>query len=250
MAAPMVTGAFAILKQADPDLTVSQMKSLLRSMSTKSTNYRAAYKDEIPEKTFDFYTPVLDFSDIEKYMAGSRQGPEFWPVDMPVLPRTGFSALRPEVLSAMPKDLKYEPLQMLLEIPSLDVTAEIVEVPIRKGEYAVTWLGDKAGLLEGFALPGEGQSVLTGHNHLDAKAAGPFAGLSRLKEGDRIFINGERGKIQTFVVYANAKIAETGISAVNQLIAGDPLSLTLITCEDERPEGGYANRRVIAARPL
>ncbi len=27
-------------------------------------------------------------------------------------------------------------------------------------------------------------------------------------------------------------------------------SLTLLTCEDERPEGGYASRRVVAARPL
>jgi LPXTG-site transpeptidase (sortase) family protein len=105
-------------------------------------------------------------------------------------------------------------------------------------------------MLEGSALPGKGRSVITGHNHLNTAEAGPFAGLSRLKEGDRIFIRNEQGVMQTFEVYANAKVAETDINAVNRLIGGDPLSLTLITCEDERPDGGYANRRVIAAKPL
>ncbi|MBQ6343391.1 MAG: hypothetical protein IJI41_09730 [Anaerolineaceae bacterium] len=28
------------------------------------------------------------------------------------------------------------------------------------------------------------------------------------------------------------------------------ISITLITCEDEQLEGGYANRRIIAARPI
>ena len=249
MAAPMVTGAFAILKQADPDLTASQMKSLLRSMSTKSTNYRAAYKDEIPEKTFDFYTPVLDFSDIEKYMAGSRQGPEFWPVDMPVLPRTGFSALRPEVLSGMPEDLKYEPLQMLLEIPSLDVTAEIVEVPIRKGEYAVTWLGDKAGLLEGSAKPGEGTVYLAAHNHLNSTKSGPFALLRFMKEGDRIFIR-ENNDLQIYEVYANEKTAADGFGAADRIAGAFDDAVILITCEDEMSTGGYANRRIVAAKTV
>ena len=118
------------------------------------------------------------------------------------------------------------------------------------GEYPVTWLGNGAGLLEGSAMPGKGQSVLTGHNHLNMTEMGPFAGLGALSIGDRIFIRDENDEIQTFVVYANEKVSENDINAVNRIIGTDPLSLTLITCEDERLEGGYANRRIIAAKPL
>ena len=217
--------------------------------------YTAGGRSQDITNTRSFTMPAADVKAAAVFVkAGGEPGPDhpvfFFPDDGLVLPRTGFSAAGPQRLPEKPLELKYQPVKQRIEIPSASVAAEIVLVPFADGEYPVTWLGDKAGLLEGSALPGEGQSVLTGHNHLDTKAAGPFAGLSRLKEGDRIFVSGERGEIQTFVVYANAKIAETGISAVNQLIAGDPLSLTLITCEDERPEGGYANRRVIAARPL
>ncbi len=166
------------------------------------------------------------------------------------LPRTGFSAVSPMGLSEKPMDLNYKPLRRTLEIPSVSAAAEIVSVPFTDGEYPVTWLGADAGLLEGSAMPGKGQSVLTGHNHLNTTEAGPFANLNAVAAGDHIFILDERGNLQTFIVYANVKVAENDISGVNRLIEGDPQSLTLITCEDERPEGGYASRRVVAARPM
>ena len=49
---------------------------------------------------------------------------------------------------------------------ALDVSADVVQVPFEGDEYQVQWLGDSAGLLQGSARPGEGVSVLTGHNHL------------------------------------------------------------------------------------
>ena len=248
MAAPMVTGAFAILKQADPDLTASQMKSLLRSMSTKSANFKPAYeKYEIPETTFDFDTPVLDFSDIEKYMK-PEPGLNFWPVDIPVLPRTGFSVPGPQL--PMPKDLKYEPLEMMLEIPSLDVTSEIVEVPVIGNEYAVTWLGNSVGLLEGFARPGEGTAVLAAHNHLNDTESGPFASLRFMEEGERIFVRDNKNGLQTYAVYANVKASETDFEAVDYIADAFDNTLILITCEDEMVSGGYANRRIVAARKV
>ncbi|MBQ6503365.1 MAG: sortase [Flexilinea sp.] len=167
-----------------------------------------------------------------------------------ILPKTGFPTARPQPLTEKAPDLNYQAMRQILEIPSLSAAAEIVLVPLTDGEYPVTWLGENAGLLEGSALPGEGQSVITGHNHLNTTAAGPFAGLSSLEPDDRIFVRDERGQLLIFKVTANVKVAEDDVNAVNRLIAGDPLSLTLITCEDERPEGGYANRRLIAAKPL
>ena len=61
----MVTGAIAILKQADPSLTASELKSLLIGMSTKTANYRLK-NNLYPAMTFEYDKPVLDFSEIEK----------------------------------------------------------------------------------------------------------------------------------------------------------------------------------------
>lgn len=149
----------------------------------------------------------------------------------------------------MPLNLSYQPLHRTLEIPSLSVAADIVEIPNENGEYPITWLGDKVGLLEGFALPGEGYTVLTGHNHLNTTEAGPFALLSSMEEGDRIFVRDSKYNLKTYVVYANEKVSETDYEAVESIAVKYEGSLTMITCEDERIEGGYASRRIVAARP-
>ena len=166
------------------------------------------------------------------------------------LPKTGFSALRPTVPGEQPRSLNYKPLAWTLEIPSLALVTDIVEVPFAGGEYPVTWLGSSAGLLEGFGLPGKGQSVLTGHNHLSTMEAGPFVLLQEMGIGDRIFVLDPEDQMQIFTVYANEKIAETDIRGLQRIAERFDDSLTLITCEDERIEGGYANRRIIAAKPV
>ena len=150
----------------------------------------------------------------------------------------------------MPLDLNYKPLRMTLEIPSLYLTTEIVEVPEVDGEYPFKWLGNKAGALQGYALPGEGKAILTGHNHLNTMEAGPFAFLSELAIGDRIFVRDQNGGVQIYTVYVNEKIDEADFEEFYRISDMDEHSLTLITCEDERIEGGYEHRRVVAAKPL
>lgn len=178
--------------------------------------------------------------------------PDFWCFDHEghSLPHTGFSAVRTEILPAMPGDLNYKPLHLTLEIPSISAAADILEVPYVNGEYPITWLGGEVGLLEGSARPGEGYTILTGHNHLNNMEAGPFALLSFLSEGDRVFVRDAKGRMKTYVIYANEKIGEMDYKAVETISVKYADSLTMITCEDERPEGGYANRRVVAARPI
>ena len=44
--------------------------------------------------------------------------------------------------------------------------------------------------------------------------------------------------------------AEKDIRGLQRIAERFDDSLTLITCEDERVEGGYANRRIIAAKPI
>ena len=169
---------------------------------------------------------------------------------MDVLPRTGFSSKSQPLPDSMPKDLRYEPLEMILELPSLDVLSEIVEVPALDNEYAVTWLDNAVGILEGSARPGQGTLILAAHNHLSETESGPFALLGCLKEGERIFIRDKENNLLRYSVYANVKVAETDFESVGQIADAFEDALIMITCEDERISGGYANRRIVAARKL
>ena len=53
-----------------------------------------------------------------------------------------------------------------------------------------------------------------------------------------------------YEVYANVKVAADDVDSVYAAADEYADSLTLITCEDESVDGGYANRRVICAKPL
>ena len=138
----------------------------------------------------------------------------------------------------------------MLEIPALDVLSEIVEVPLSDGEYAVNWLGNSVGLLEGSAFPGNGVTILAAHNHLNNTETGPFVMLSSMEEGERIFIRDSSSKLLTYEVYANDKAAEDDVTAPDRIAGPYDNVLILITCEDETVSGGYANRRIVAARMI
>ena len=171
------------------------------------------------------------------------------PEKMAKLPGTGFSTLHPQPVGEMPLSLNYDPAGLVLEIPSIDVTADIVVVPFADNEYPVQWLGDDAGLLQGSALPGEGVSILTGHNHLSSNEAGPFAFLSQLEPGTKIFIMNKYQRKTAFTVVQNELIAADDISGLEVIANRYKNTLALVTCENELADGGYANRRVIAAIP-
>ena len=177
------------------------------------------------------------------------KGPQFFVFELPELPKTGFSAVRPTALAEQPLNLRYALSGMTLEIPSLDVSADIVEVPYANNEYAIDWLDERVGLLEGTMVPGEGISILTGHNHLNTMEAGPFAFLKFMNEGDMIFVRDRAGELQSFRVYAAEKIGAADTAKLVRIAMQDENSITLMTCEDELPDGGYASRRVVAARP-
>ena len=166
------------------------------------------------------------------------------------LPATGFSAHTAFPLPLRPQDLVYGKTGLTLQIPKLDVITEIVETPYIGNDYPVDWLGVDTGLPEGFPLPGTGTTVLTGHNHLNTEEMGPFALLSSLELGERIFINSQDGRSSIYEVFASEKIAENDFSSLKRLAGMEENELILMTCEDERPEGGYANRRIVATRLL
>ena len=184
-----------------------------------------------PPNRMDFY-PIGDLS---------------WLFDRE-LPHTGFSASHMTMLAARPQALSYQNTGLTLQIPSLDVAEEIVTVPQAEGSYPVEWLGHSVGLLEGSRLPGAGITVLTGHNHLNTMEAGPFLFLKSLEDGDVLMVTKKDGSLLRYKVYGNYRIASDDFASV----AGDlrEKSLVLITCEDEAPEGGYINRRIVFAEPV
>ena len=164
------------------------------------------------------------------------------------LPATGFSTLQPTSLSEQSKDLRYSPVRMHLLIPILDQGIELVTVPRQENSWAVEWLGKEGGILEGSALPGEGLSLVAAHNTLNDTEYGPFALLATLEINDLISVADDEGSLKLFRVYAN-ELLEPGDMATLAAIAGEEENpLILVTCENESPDGGYLNRRIIFAR--
>ena len=159
------------------------------------------------------------------------------------LPGTGFPSGKRTMLPSQPAALAYMDLGgYSLEIPVIDSYAEIVTIPQNDdNSFAVDWLSDRAGLLEGSALPGQGTAVIAGHNHIDTGNAGPFAFLVYLTENDRIFVRTAENLIQKYSVYANELVEPDNVDTVYDTAI--PGSLVLITCEQELTEGGYKFRR-------
>lgn len=253
MATPVVSGALALIMEAFPGKTLEEYKTILVEMSTKTADRRNSNgwnftTDDGTGTVFPFTKPVLDFSNFPAYYASHQRRPVRWIEDLDFqMPKTGFSAQNPRKLSVQPLNVQYKQTRLKLQLPTLDVEADIVTVPYIDGEYPVEWLGSAVGMLEGSNMPGKGITVLTGHNHLNTTEAGPFALLSKLESGDSLMITDSRGTMQTYKVYKSAKVPSDGFSR----IAGDVKenALVLITCEDESIDGGYLNRRVILALP-
>ncbi len=209
------------------------------------------------EETPDIPNSVEEFPDetpngVEEFPEETPNGSLEFPKETPTpltfipfepgeeLPATGLSH---GVLAEKPADVVYRPLDRTLQIPALNISADILSVPRTEDGYPVTWLGSFAGELEGI----DGVTVIAAHNHLNETDLGPFALLSALEPGSRVFISGDDG-MQVYEVTTNMKVASDDAASVNA--AAVPGGLILITCEDEKIEGGYANRRVIVASAL
>lgn len=80
--------------------------------------------------------------------------------------------------------------------------------------------------------------------------AGPFVYLSSVEEGDHILVHDAKGGMKLYTIYANEKVRENDFDIVEKIAAMFENSIIMITCENERIEGGYANRRIVAAKPL
>ncbi len=163
------------------------------------------------------------------------------------LPNTGFAPNVVTSVGAQPEDMNYTATDVLLEIPSLGVKIPVVGVPFKDREWNVSWLGKKAGWLEGSAFPSwDGNSVLTSHVYLSNGLPGPFVNLNKLKFGDRIVVHAY-GQKYIFDVQTNVVV-----EANNKTIFKheEKSWLTLVTCKEYDEKTKTYRKRVVVRAVL
>ncbi len=140
-------------------------------------------------------------------------------------------------------------LPVTLEIPSLDIRADIEHVgmeekgnmDIPKDDFHVAWF-------EPGYLPGStGNAVIAGH--LDTKTGKPaiFYRLEKLKRGDLIQIRNRDNSLISFTVTGRETYSADSFPLVKVFGPGEKAGLNLITCEGvyDATKGGYSDRTVV-----
>ncbi|NOT03342.1 MAG: sortase [Anaerolineales bacterium] len=164
------------------------------------------------------------------------------------LPDTGFAPNRITSLSAQPSNIAYMKLDDIwMEIPALNVKANIVGVPKLNNTWDVDWLGNDTGWLNGTAFPSwDGNSVITGHVYNASGLPGPFANLKSLKYGDQIIIHLYGG--QYIFEIRKTLLVRPGTTDYALQHLEDNSFLTLITCQGyNEKNNSYRFRRIVRA---
>jgi LPXTG-site transpeptidase (sortase) family protein len=163
-----------------------------------------------------------------------------------VLPETGFAYGQETRLPHQPAASTYNSTELILKIQALGISIPIVGVPQNSNGWDVTWLGKRAGYLEGSAFPTwAGNTVITGHVWSAENTPGIFADLKSLRYGDQFQIDAF-GKVYTYEVRENSQVSPKNIKKVFQHEDYD--WVTLLTCEDYNlKSSGYNYRRMVRA---
>lgn len=176
---------------------------------------------------------------------GAIASAEFSVPKQDVAPETGFAPGVVTDISGKPQVEANELGNLSLDIPAIDVNLPIVGIPANKDGWDLTWLGAKAGWLEGTAYPTwEGNTVITAHVYLPNGKPGPFVDLKKLRWGNRFYIlsNGMRYTYEVRIV-ARVKPDDDTILAHE-----DRDWVTLVTCAGyDEATGTYKWRDIVKA---
>jgi len=150
-----------------------------------------------------------------------------------LLPSTGFAPGIPSIIPAQPVGSGYRSYSdLVLEIPSLNIKSEIVGVPLSNGSWDTTWLGGKAGYLDGTAFPSwEGNSVITGHVYGFNGLPGLFVDIGRLKWGSQVIIHAYGQKF----TYSVRSVRTVWPDEQSVLAHTEKPWVTLLTCKEYQP---------------
>lgn len=139
-----------------------------------------------------------------------------------------------------------------VSVPSVDLTAELIQTGIRDDgtlEVPPGEEGSPASWYTGSPTPGErGASVLLGQVNSLTDDSGVFYDLQRMQEGDRITVTRADGSTAVFEVYGIESFAKDAFPtrAVYYPVPG--AELRLITCQTgDDPSVAYPNNLVVFA---
>lgn len=140
-------------------------------------------------------------------------------------------------------------LPIRLLIPAISVDAKIQNVGIAlTGEMEVPSNAVDVGWFKIGTRPGEvGSAVISGHIDGEDGEAGVFANLYKLKEGDLLYIEDDKGTSVTFVV-RRKQIFDPGY-ADEVFSLNDSAHLNLVTCDGlwDGAKKSYSKRLVVFA---
>lgn len=167
--------------------------------------------------------------------------------DVFALPTTGFAPGRETAISPPPNLHYYQEytVEMMLEIPKLNVISPIVGIPLDAGNWDAAWLLNEIGYLGGTAYPTTaGNTALSAHAYLSNGNPGPFSDLDQLAWGDHIRIN----MLDAVYVYEVQEQYFVSPDDLSPLHSENQDWITLITCYqyDEHSQG-YLWRSVVRA---
>ena len=141
-------------------------------------------------------------------------------------------------------EIKREPETRQLILPTLDVTSEILDIPIVDGNWDISQIEDNSGILDGFASsPSDtGALVIVAHATTDWPIAGPFAELRTMNLGDPIIF--QIGT--TAYIYEISRFFRVSTSDVNILNKNGEDGIVLVTCGSYNYfTGEYGSRLVV-----
>ncbi|EKD53570.1 MAG: hypothetical protein ACD_61C00011G0004 [uncultured bacterium] len=136
-----------------------------------------------------------------------------------------------------------------LIIPAIDVKADIRKLGVSpKGEMEIPDNILDVGWFKLGSLPGEkGSAVIAGHFNGENGEDGVFYNLNRLKEGDKLFVEDDKGATISFTV-RESRTYDPGY-AEEVYNANDSAHLNLITCDGfwDKNKKSYSKRLVVFA---
>ncbi|MDO8429231.1 MAG: class F sortase [Candidatus Daviesbacteria bacterium] len=136
-----------------------------------------------------------------------------------------------------------------LKIPSINVNATIQHVGLTpKREMEVPSNIVDVGWFKPGVLPGEkGSAVIAGHLNGENGEAGVFTNLNKLKPGDKLYVEDNKGATTVFVV-SKSRIYDSGF-ADEVFSKRDGTHLNLITCDGiwDGAKKSYNKRLVVFA---
>jgi LPXTG-site transpeptidase (sortase) family protein len=152
-----------------------------------------------------------------------------------------------QVDSFLPSSLTNRPVRLKIPDINVDATFEYVglteegEMDVPKGPANVAWF--KLG-----TIPGEnGSAVVAGHSGYKNNKMGVFDNLYKLRKGDKLYVEDEKGNISIFVV-SKIQIYNPQANAGDVFISSDGKAhMNLITCTGlwNEAERTHSNRLVI-----